>query len=229
MRVREEFSKYAATYAEYNVIQTLVAKKLLSSASNHHKTVLDLGCGSGTLYKLIDFPIDRFVGVDFSAAMLQNHPKNSQIDLIEGDFNDRGLFEKLKKYRFDQIYSSSALQWASDMENVAQSLSDFQASVALGIFTEGTFKTLYETASLSPILKSADDVHRIFKRYFPDANFELIHYSLEFDNVREMFRYIKRSGVSAGRRVLDYKQTKMLLKEYPSNVLEFEVLFITTG
>ena len=61
---------------------------------------------------------------------------------------------------------------------------------------------------------------------YMDARFEVLHTTLEFDSVREMFRYIKRSGVSGGRRVLNYAQTKQLMEFYPLNYLEFEVLFI---
>jgi len=114
------------------------------------------------------------------------------------------------------------------MDSLAKSIAGLGFPISLGIFTAGTFKTLYETASLEPILKTADQVQNIFENYFPNADFELVRYSLEFDNVREMFRYIKRSGVSGGRRVLDYKQTKSLMSQYPLQILEFEVLFITT-
>lgn len=227
MRVCEEFSKYASSYAQYNVIQTRVAEKLLASSQKPHR-ILDLGCGSGTLYKLIDFPIESFVGVDFSATMLEHHPKDDGVELICGDFNDEKLFEQLQSYSFDRLYSSSALQWAADMDRVAGLLAQMGVPISLGIFTAGTFKTLYETASLQPILKTPEETRSVFEPHFPDADFELVRYSLEFDNVREMFRYIKRSGVSGGRRVLDYRQTRALLERYPLNALEFEVLFITT-
>jgi len=65
------------------------------------------------------------------------------------------------------------------------------------------------------------------KKYF-EANFEVINYKLEFENTREMFRYIKKSGVSASRKVLNYKQTKELINNYPLNYLEFEVVYISS-
>jgi malonyl-CoA O-methyltransferase len=43
-----------------------------------------------------------------------------------------------------------------------------------------------------------------------------------------MFKYIKQSGVSGSRKVLGYKQTKKLMREYPVNYLEFEVAFIVS-
>lgn len=227
MRVREEFSRYAAQYATHNVIQAKVAEKLAEDTKDKPRTILDLGCGNGTLFSYIDWEMDTFVGVDFSQAMLSHHPHASNVTLMLGDFNDPSLFEQLSKFTYDRIYSASALQWADDLESVFKSICALNSYISLAIFTSGTFKTLYETAGLSPILKSSDEVIEIADRYF-DAQFEIVRYVLEFDSVREMFRYIKRSGVSGGRRVLDIAQTKALMRNYPLNYLEFEVVFITS-
>ncbi|DAB39516.1 MAG TPA: methyltransferase [Sulfuricurvum kujiense] len=221
-----EFSRYAAQYGSRNVIQRLVAQKLIASTPNQPKRIVDLGCGNGTLYSLIDWEIERFVGVDFSEQMLEHHPKNSNVELLLGNFNDPLLFESLSEERFDRIYSASALQWADDFERVIQSLASLNTPMSLAIFTSGTFKTLHECAGVTPLLRSSDEVMAIAEKHL-DARFEVLHTTLEFDSVREMFRYIKRSGVSGGRRVLDFSQTKRLMETYPLNYLEFEVVFIT--
>jgi len=228
MRVREEFSRYASVYGMHNVIQAKVAEKLVTDTqAEAPKRILDLGCGSGTLFSQIDWEVESFTGVDFSQTMLDYHPRSSNVTLMLGDFNDPSLFEKLSGLHYDRIYSASALQWADNLDTIFQSISNLHSSVSLAIFTSGTFKTLYETAGLSPILKSADEVTRIANRHF-SAEYEIVRYVLEFDTVREMFRYIKRSGVSGGRRVLDVAQTKALMREYPLDYLEFEVVFITS-
>ncbi|HZF69722.1 methyltransferase domain-containing protein [Sulfuricurvum sp.] len=222
-----EFSRYAAEYGSRNVIQRLVAQKLIASTPDQPKFVLDLGCGNGTLYSLIDWEVERFVGIDFSASMLEHHPATSNVELILGDFNDPELFERLRNERFDRIYSASALQWADDLESVFKSLTSLNTPMSLAIFTAGTFKTLHKCAGVTPLLRSSDEVIAIAEKYV-DAQFEVLHTTLEFDSVREMFRYIKRSGVSGGRRVLDFAQTKQLMVTYPLNYLEFEVVFITS-
>lgn len=227
MRIHQEFSRYASQYATHNVIQAKVAGKLAEDTREKPRKILDLGCGNGTLFSCMDWEPELFVGVDFSQAMLSHHPHGSNITLMLGDFNDPALFEQLCKFTFDRIYSASALQWAEDLDTVFQSIGALNSSVSLAIFTSGTFKTLYETAGLSPILKSSDEVIETASRHF-DAQFEIVHYVLEFDTVREMFRYIKRSGVSGGRRVLDIAQTKALMRNYQLNYLEFEVVFIQT-
>lgn len=222
-----EFSRYAAQYGSRNVIQRHVAEKLIASTEGKPNSILDLGCGNGTLFSLIDWAVERFVGVDFSEQMLEHHPKSSNIELLLGNFNDPALFERLKEERFDRIYSASALQWAEDLDRVIESLASLNTPMSLAIFTAGTFKTLHECAGVTPLLRSSDEVMAIAEKHL-DARFEVLHTTLEFDSVREMFRYIKRSGVSGGRRVLNFSQTKRLMESYPLNYLEFEVVFITT-
>lgn len=227
MKISSEFSKYASNYNSYNIIQNRVTDKLLSQVSSKPKNILDLGCGSGALCKKISWDYDKFTGVDFAQGMLELHPKSKNIEAVYGDFNDEQLFKKLSAHRYDYIFSASALQWAEDLDNVFKNISLLNAPVALAIFTSNTFKTLNETASINSILRSVDEINRLQKKYF-DAKFEVVEYKLEFESTRDMFRYIKKSGVSGSRKVLSYKQTKKLMNEYPVNYLEFEVVFITS-
>ncbi len=225
MKVSSEFSKHALRYGSYNVIQNKVIKKLLKKIKSEPNNILDLGCGSGALHDAISWKYKHFTGVDFAPGMLELHPKAKNCECIYGDFNDKTLFENLLTYQYDYIFSASALQWAEDLEMIFRNIKSLNAPVALAIFSANTFKTLNETASLKPLLRSADEIDKLQKRYF-DAKLEVIEYRLEFESTREMFRYIKNSGVSGSRKVLDYKQTKKLLNEYPLNYLEFEVVFI---
>ncbi len=225
MKVSSEFSKHASHYSSHNIIQNRVVKRLLKKVKSKPKNILDLGCGNGALCKNIDWKYKHFIGVDFAPGMLELHPKSKIIESIYGDFNDKALFENLSTFNYDHIFSASALQWADDLEVVFKNIKNLGAAVSLAIFSAETFKTLNETASIKSLLRSADEINELQKKYF-DGDFEVVSYKLEFETTRDMFRYIKNSGVSGARRVLDYKQTKKLMKTYPINYLEFEVVFI---
>ena len=227
MKISSEFSKYASHYERHNIIQNMVIKKLLSMVKSKPKYILDLGCGSGAVCKEINWKYKHFTGVDFASGMLELHPKSEIIEAIYGNFNDKMLFENLLTYKYDYIFSASALQWAKDLDFVFSNIQRLNAPVALAIFTSNTFKTLNKTASLTSLLTSAKEINDLQKKYF-NANYELVNYKLSFDSTREMFRYIKQSGVSGSRMALSYKQTKKLMKEYPLDYLEFEVAFITS-
>ena len=227
MKISSEFSKYAVSYGSNNIIQNKVAKKLLQKVVHKPKYILDLGCGSGALCKGIDWNYEHFCGVDFASGMLELHPKSSKITCVHGNFNDINFFQTLLKDKFDAIFSASALQWAENLEEVFYNIKLLNAPIALAIFTANTFKTLNQTASLKPLLRTVDEVYKLQKFFF-EADFEVVEYKLEFESTRDLFRYIKQSGVSASRKILDYKQTKQLMREYPMNYLEFEVVFITS-
>jgi len=227
MKISSEFSKYANHYNSNNAIQERVAEKLLSLIKGKPQYILDLGCGSGALAKKIEWKYEKLIGVDFAPGMLELHPKNENIECIYGNFNDINLFDTLLTYKFDYILSASALQWSEDIDVTFKYINKLNRPISFAIFTSNTFATLYKVASLHPLLPSKEEIFSLQQKYF-NANYEVVNYKLEFESVREMFRYIKRSGVSGSRNVLSYKDMKKLMKEYPLNYLEFEVAFIST-
>lgn len=228
MNPHHTFSRHAGEYAQYNHIQRSIAQRLLAHTPDRPRTILDLGCGSGTLYKEISWEVERFVGVDFSDSMLALHPQGEHIEKIQGDFNNPALFQRLAQERFDRIYSASALQWAHDLSWTLQSLQALHSPLSLAIFTSGTFATLHRIAGVEPILRSTQEILTLTHTLFPYAHYELVQEHLPFDSVRSMLRYIQRSGVSAQRRVLEYRATKALLEHYPLDYLEFEIILIWT-
>lgn len=227
MSLDQEFSKYAYQYQQLNQIQAEVAKHLISSLTCKPKKILDLGCGSGAIYSLIDWKIEKFVGVDFAPNMLKLHPQNKNTRCLLGDFNDEKLFESLKDEEFDYIISASALQWSKKLENIFEQIAMFKVPFSLALFTSGTFQTLHKTAGITSVIPSLHTIESLAKKCL-HVNVEKASYQLKFENTREMFRYIKKSGVSGGRNILSFKQTKELMRDYPLDYLEFEVVYINS-
>jgi malonyl-CoA O-methyltransferase len=225
MNVSNEFSRYAEHYGEYDIIQRKVADRLIAGVEGSPQHLLDIGCGRGAVAERIDWPYRHLIAVDFAPRMLELHPKSEQIECIYGNFDNPELYAYLQDHHFDRVFSASALQWSPNLAHTFELIRTLHAPVSLAIFTSGTFKTLFETAGLPPLLRSAEEVEPMAKHYF-NAKCETVRYSLAFDSVRDMFRYIKRSGVSGNRNVLTYKETKRLMETYPLDYLEFEVLFI---
>jgi malonyl-CoA O-methyltransferase len=223
MKIQREFSQNANDYEKVNVIQKQVLHALLAHIEDTPRNILDIGCGSGAVYKALSWPVESFIGVDFAEGMLALHPKDNAVTLLQDDFNDPTLFMKLRTFSFDRIISSSALQWAADLDATLEQIASLGAPVSLSIFTSDTFKTLYDVAGLSPILREREEVITLLKKHF-SGEIEILHYTLAFDSVREMFRYMKQSGVGAGRNVLGYKEMKRLMEAYPLDHLEYEIV-----
>jgi len=236
------FSKYANYYDDFSIIQKIATKACVSDVvkdirqSKSIKTkynILDIGCGSGFMYKNTKKQFDNmgiefeFYAIDKSANMLKHHPKNSNVFLEQLSFDDECFREFLNKHKnkFDYILSSSALQWSKNLSLVVDNIkqTNHKARLSFGLFSSNTFKTIYAiTKQKSPIL-SKDEIYNEFEGF----KIEKFNYNLEFESKRDMFRYIKKSGVSSNANSLSYKQAKHLYKNYNINYLEFEVVYIS--
>jgi malonyl-CoA O-methyltransferase len=221
-----EFEKHAEDYDSYAVIQKKVAKELIKKLDFIPKKILDLGCGSGEIYKNISHEIDYFIGVDGSATMCELHPKSENIKIFCDDF-DSALFRQtiMKDLPFDLVISSSALQWSKDLESIFMFFKSLSDKVAFAIFTKGTFKSVYDMVDRQSFLPSFDFVNSISK-IFENVQVEKKIYRLDFADNYSKFRYITKSGIRGGNEALNYKQIKYLLEKYPHKYLEFEVTFV---
>ena len=185
--VKKEFSKFAKNYAQKNIIQKQIIKKY--SNILNHKNILDLGCGNGSLFEFV-IP-KHYIGIDFSEEMLKLHPHKNIYNL---DFNTKECWEFIKKQNFDILVSFSALQWANDLNFIFKNIKTLNKSFILAIFTSNTFKTIHKIAKISSPIHSKQEI--LEKSKILNPKIEILNYTLEFNNKMEMFRYIKKSGVS---------------------------------
>jgi len=229
-KVIKQFSRFAHQYNTYNTIQSEVAKALVERIPKQKYTsILDVGCGSGEIYKNIErsrFSFDKFIALDSSKEMLALHPSDLNVDKYHLDFDNIQNYKILNKTEKDNLLiSSSAIQWSKNLDTLIRHLSTQAGKAYFAIFTANTFKTLHKTANLKSPIYSECILKEVINKYYY-ASFQLNSYQLEFKTVRDMFRYIKKSGVSGGEKQLKYSQIKQLMDKYPLNYLEFEVLFV---
>ena len=227
MRVKKQFNKYAKEYEKYSIIQQSGVEELIKILPSNIGRVLDLGCGSGRVYKELiknNIEFKEFVGVDFSPKMLELHPKAKGVVLMEGDFNNKELFESFK--RFDYIISASSLQWAKDIDFTFEEISKKSDNVAFFIFCSNTFKTIHQIANISSPIYSKNKIISSFEKFFNIEIIKELDYKLEFENTLNMLRYIKQSGVSGGGMGLSIKEIKKIINSYPYNYLEFETILL---
>ncbi|ADV47347.1 methyltransferase [Nitratifractor salsuginis] len=229
MRVIRAFSRAADTYGQYNLIQRDVARHLVMDyLPNNPGHILDLGCGTGELCRqLLQSNVDfkTFIGVDLSSSMLCRHPQDEKIFILQGDFNDVEFLRQLGTRDIQTVLSSSALQWTKDLDRTLRQLSAIGEEAAFAIFTSGTFRSLHSYLGLDSPIRDFDTVQGVLERYYTVYRIERREYRLDFENRKELFHYIKGSGVSGGTSRLSVAQARRLVREYPSQSLEFEVLF----
>lgn len=227
MSVKNQFSKYAKQYKNHNIIQQIVAKSLVRELKGQPKRILELGCGSGQVFNHIDWDIEYYKAIDFSSSMCELHPKADNIEVKCYDFDTQAFLDEIKDNNYDVVLSSSALQWSKDLSKIVKHLSYITNEINAVLFTSNTFKTIQEISDRKSPILDEDSIKKAFSKHFK-CEFETIQYKLEFDNKKDLFDYIKKSGVSGGSASLDFKMAKKLFKEYKLNYLEFEVIFVKT-
>ena len=220
----KEFSRHAHTYDANTPVQQDVARYLLSKLDSKPKTILDLGCGSGAIFRAIDWDISAFTGVDSSCEMCKRHPRTPYVHILNDDFDAPSLWANLNP-SYDMIISSSALQWSNNIGQVLKHISLICKEGAFAIFTDKTFQSIYTLSGLPTFLPNAQALIETCENYFT-CKHEVKTFQLFFKDNLSLFRYIKASGVSGGEKKLTVSQTRALIKNYPHNYLEFEVLFI---
>ena len=185
MSVKNEFSKYANQYNSHNIIQQIVAKSLVREMRGKPETILELGCGSGQIFKHIDWPIQRYKAIDFSQSMCDLHPKGENVVVECYDFDTPEFIDSIKNESYDLVLSSSALQWSKDLEKITKTLAHITKEINAVLFTSNTFKTIQKlSGNPSPIL-SEEAIKEAFSTHF-ECEFETIAYKLEFDNKKSV-------------------------------------------
>ena len=229
MQIREQFGKYAKTYNKYSKIQQIGAELLVDNLPKKIDTVLDIGCGNGRILNALkgrEIEFQKFYGIDFSEKMLELHPKGKNIELYIADFNSAGFSKLYSEYKIDIAVSSSALQWAKDIDYTLKTISQIAPKGLFFIFTSNTFKSLHDTAKVKSPIHDKQKVLSAFNKFYKEQKVEHLSFKLEFDSTLEMLRYIKKSGVSGGGFGLTYRELKRVMQEYKLNYLEFEAMLL---
>lgn len=227
MSVKNQFSKHASEYNNFNIIQQIAAKALVRDIKGKPRKILEIGCGSGQVYKYITWDVENYQAIDFAPSMCELHPQNELVSVDCFDFDSEKFFSFLEDKSFDIVLSSSAMQWSKDLDCLIGKLAKTTNEINAVLFTSNTFGTIHKLSNNNSPILSVEEIKKAFSNHFK-CEFEVHNYNLEFDNKKDLFDYIKNSGVSGNNASLDFKSAKKLYKEYNLNYLEFEVIFVKT-
>ena len=151
-------------------------------------------------------------------------------DIFRYVYNDKQTALKLKELRhLSRLENYIELLETRDVKNdvLRSSIKSEQNRTDLYSILIANFKRAQESSRVLEEFTKLTSIKEAFLKYFT-CEFETIMYKLEFDNKKDLFDYIKKSGVSGANESLDFKNAKKLYKEYNINYLEFEVIFVKT-
>lgn len=203
--VDKNIKNRADLYISKSQIQKNIAKKLISKLTSKPTKIVDLGCGTGYVYEAISWEIESFIAVDRDRELLDRHPKKDAISCICEDF------EKIELPKNYSYFSSSSLQWSSNLDALLESIKKSSDRVAVALFTSSSFEKFHkQVGSISP-LYAKDIVERLFIKSFPDIKIECETLEVEFEDARMLVDFLRYSGMFRKDREINYKLAKNTL------------------
>ena len=112
--IKKNFSKYALTYDRYAGVQYEAAKQLTDMLPENARNILDIGCGTGILTKMLKdkYNDSAICAIDISQEMISvAKNKVKDVDYIVADAEE---ISGGKTY--DLITSNASLQWLKGLE-----------------------------------------------------------------------------------------------------------------
>jgi malonyl-CoA O-methyltransferase len=203
--VERSFSRHAASYDKYSLVQLDIAQKLLDSFfQNAVEDIFEIGCGTGNYTILLSkrFLDAHILAIDISLAML-NVALNKDISNVEFVKADANEFCSIRK--FDLITSNACLQWVDDL---GLTLAACRAMLNKGgVVTFSTFgpKTFYELSTVMRLFAkggkisaqnflSLDGLTTTLKQLFTEVEIIPVIINKEFEDLNDFLRTIKYSG-----------------------------------
>ena len=214
--VKQQFSKNLTNYEENAVVQMIMAEKLVNLLpKKEYKNILEIGCGTGFLTKLINKNIkfDSYTTVDIVGECKDYIQSiNPNIDFIKGDIEKTKLTKK-----YDLIISNAVFQWISDFEEFIQSLHknlDTNGILAFATFGKENFKEVKEVGKVSLDYYSKDELKKLL------SNYNIEHIDEEtivkiFEDIKNMLMHMKKTGVnSLSEKTWSIKEVNSFIKHY---------------
>lgn len=193
--------------------------------------ILDVGCGSGlsTLALRNRFPEAEIVGVDLSAAMLENAKKL----LPDVKWIQRDCSKSLEDLgQFDLVFSNAFLQWLSDQENFIKNISksikengilalqipNFEAMTIAGIIKEAAreFDTrgdIFTAMHDNCHNHSFTAYYNMMTRYYSDVEVWQTNYIHQMDSSDAVVEFVKSTALIPYLERLSKLQEKEFLAQ----------------
>ena len=214
-RIKNSFSKAAATYDQYASVQKEVAVRLIDSIQPHlFQNILEIGCGTGNYTEMLQerFPSADITAIDFSSEMISvaarklNKKKNIRLFV-----DDAEEFIPETGKRYDLITSNSTLQWFADLKKGLEHYHELLTNRGMIIFSMMGPETFYEIYEImkdiypgkvnvaAQYFMRHDDVKSLLHTVFKRVKISETVLTRRHENILELLKTIKYTGVNIRR------------------------------
>ncbi len=217
-----QFNAAAPTYDQFATIQTQIGQALVNRiylSTTINKSVLDYGCGTGSLTSQLKQHATLIIGYDPAPEMIEHACQTYTTK--KHTIHWTSALSVIQNYApFSLIFSNAALQWENDLQNTIHFLAkNCQNQLLFSAFGPQTFQ---ELASIWPTPIIATQFHplpnyeSIVSHYFQHVSASYHRTVHEYASLSKLLQTIKGTGayIPAISGLLTPRQFKQLESDY---------------
>ncbi|MCX8084839.1 MAG: malonyl-ACP O-methyltransferase BioC [Calditerrivibrio sp.] len=218
---RNNFKKISKDYEKNAIVQKNMAQDLINCLSlkvgSYYENILEIGCGTGLLTKLIYRhisylkltlnDINRFVDFD-----------NHEYEFLVGDIEDIDL----PSDRYDLVISNAVFQWVKDLESLFKKICISLKKRGILAFTTFGSDNLKQIKDITGVGLSYFNLNGYVELLKNDFNLVYVSESREdlyFNDPVEILRHMKLTGVNNIKKI---HWTKRDLKGFVDGYSKFK-------
>ena len=217
--IKKRFSKSLNTYSDNAFFQKEMAEKLINLINKKEfNNILEIGCGTGILTKklvnTLCFKTLTTNDIVSSTKMFIDNIYPNNI-FLEGDIEEIKIEKK-----YDLIISNACLQWCNNIDTTIKKLVDSlnnNGILAISIFGNNNLKEIKEIFRIQNQNYTKEELKIALKKY-KIIEFQEENKILYFDNLTQILRHLKATGVNAiKQQTLTKTKLEELNKIYSEN------------
>lgn len=225
--IRFSFSRFSESYDTEAVLQKEASKLLVDFAGKLEGKGIDLGCGTGFLYRFSEWK--DTVGIDISQDMIRFYTR----------FNKKAVvadMEKLpfKKNSFDFAVSNFSLHWADFEKTVFQvrytlkEKGKFVFNIPVGGSLEAVENILGDTTF--DFLCVPEILQTLKNNSFKIEDFFVENLKKDFENGYQLLMHLHKTGVAINIKEKSIGEKRKIVKKFKNYnkpvTLNFKLLFV---